>query len=185
MLEDRIGLSCVSEPGAAVRVDPCWFYSHSRLAAVFWLPQLLSVSVILSYTARDFVTVKAGDMYITSVYVSPNQDNAYFLQFLDDFKNFYLSAGCPPMVLCGDFNARSQLWGDNKCNHRGEILEEWTAELDFRLCNLGNTFTCIRPQGSSIPDTTWTSPSCVDRISRWHVVTGMETFSDHVYIFST
>lgn len=68
------------------------------------------------------------------------------------------------------------------CNRKREILEEWTSEMDFRLCNVGNTFTCVRPQGSSIPDITWCSPSYLNRISHWPVLLGMESFLDHAYI---
>lgn len=87
------------------------------------------------------------------------------------------------LCLCGDFNARSSFWGDSVCNKRGELLEEWATGLDFRLCNEGAQFTCVRPQGSFIVDTIWISPSGVDRVDSWHVVTGMKTLSDHRYIF--
>lgn len=182
MLENGFGLACIAEPNASVLDSFGWFYSTSKLAAIFWLPQFLSAPVILIHRARDFVIVKVGDVHIASVYVSPNRDNDYFVEFLEDFKTTYLSIGHPVLVLCGDFNARSPLWGDSLCDRRGEILEEWTAELDFRLCNVGNSFTCLRPQGSSIPDITWCSPSCLDRLSHWVVLTGLETWSDHAYI---
>lgn len=175
-------VACVAEPSASVLGSFGWFSSSSKLAAIFWLPQFLSSPVILIHKARDFVTIKVGDIYIASVYVSPNRDIVYFVEFLEDFKTFYLSIGCPVMILCGDFNARSHFWGDTVCDRRGDILEKWTAELDFRLCNVGNSFTCLRPQGSSIPDITWCSPSCLDQVSHWVVLSGMETWSDHAYI---
>lgn len=183
MLENGISLACVSEPNVSSLKSVGWFSSHSELAAVFWIPQFLDMPVILVHRARDFVTVKIGDVYVTSIYVSPNKSVKYFADFLMDFKTFYLSIGCPLMTFCGDFNARSQFWGDIVCNRKREVLEEWAAEMDFRLCNVGNTFTCVRPQGSSIPDTTWCSFSCLNRISHWSVLLGMESLSDHAYIF--
>lgn len=107
MLENSFGLTCVAEPNALSLKSFGWFSSHSKLAAIFWIPQFLDVPVILIHMARDFVT-KVGDVYVTSVYISPNKDINYFADFLMDFKTFYLSIGCPLMTFCGDFNARSQ-----------------------------------------------------------------------------
>lgn len=182
MLENGIGLACVAEPNVSLLKSFGWISSHSKLAAIFWISQFLDISIVLIHVAKDFVIVKVGEVYVTSVYVSPNKDVNYFADFLTDFKTFYVSAGYPVMIFCGDFNARSHFWGDVVCDRKGEILEEWTAEMDFRLCNVGNIFTCVRPQGSSIPDTTWCSPACLNRISHWCVLLGMESFSDHSYI---
>lgn len=65
MLENRIGLSCVADPVAPTSANSLWFYSKNGLAAISWLPKILSVPVILAHTARDFVVVKAGDIFIT------------------------------------------------------------------------------------------------------------------------
>jgi len=134
---------------------------------------------------RDFVVAKFGYVYVVSVYVSPNEGLNYFLDFLDELRDYYLSIRGSFMLICGDFNARSSFWGDSVCNKRGEAFEEWAAGLDFRLCNEGARFTCVRPQGSSIVDTTWILSNGVGRLDSWSVVDNMETLSDHKYISST
>lgn len=48
--------------------------------------------------------------------------------------------------------------------------------------NIGNAPTCVRHQGSSIVDLTWTSPSMTSRVSEWIVREDLELLSYHVYI---
>lgn len=57
--------------------------------------------------------------------------------------------------------------------------------LDIRLLNTGVTYTCIRPQGSSIIDLSWASSGLIERIEGWSVLEQMETLSDHLYIVFT
>ncbi|KMQ89740.1 reverse transcriptase [Lasius niger] len=47
---------------------------------------------------------------------------------------------------------------------------------------MGNTPTCVRPQGSSIVDLTWSSPDLAPMIIEWKVMEDMESLSDHVGI---
>lgn len=54
--------------------------------------------------------------------------------------------------------------------------------FDLRLLNSGNVPTCTRWQGESIVDLTWISPSMVNMVYGWRVMTNVETLSDHNYI---
>lgn len=85
-------------------------------------------------------------------------------------------------IICGDFNCRSSVWGSSNTNRKGTILAEWMAEQGMALANVGNRPTCVRPQGSSIVDLTWTSQDLAGRIHNWRVLDG-ENMSDHRYVF--
>lgn len=85
------------------------------------------------------------------------------------------------VILAGDFNARSKLWGDKKTTDRGELLEQWVNRFDMRLMNEGNAPTCIRPQGTSIVDLTWVTAGLIEKVTEWKVLED-ETLSDHVCI---
>lgn len=61
-------------------------------------------------------------------------------------------------------------------------MEQWAATHDLRLANIGNTPTCVRPQGSSIVDLTWDSSGIIGQVNDWQVREDMETLSDHAYI---
>lgn len=49
-----------------------------------------------------------------------------------------------------------------------------------RIANIGSTPTCVRSNGSSIIDLTWTTPDLADKIRNWEENT--ETLSDHAFI---
>lgn len=63
-----------------------------------------------------------------------------------------------------------------------ELLCAWALSHD-RLVSVGNTSTYIRPQGHSIVDITWSSPSLIDHLGAWRVLGDVETLSDHLYVF--
>lgn len=64
-----------------------------------------------------------------------------------------------PIMVAGDFNAKSPVWGSPRQNRRGEVLIEWAAVLGLCVLNMGSRSTCVRPQGESIVDLTWVTPS--------------------------
>lgn len=127
--------------------------------------------------------MRFADLCVVSIYISPNCAMNYFLNALDELRSFCVTCDCPYLIICGDLNSRSRLWGYSRTNVRGRILEGWLTERDLRISNVGNTPTCVRPQESSIVDLTIISASLIGRVSDWHVVQGFESFSDHRYIF--
>lgn len=85
-------------------------------------------------------------------------------------------------MVCGDFNAHSTLWGSPSTDKRGEFIERCSATRDLRLLNVGEVYTCVRPQGCSVIDLTWASPSLPERVENWSVLENTETLSDHQYL---
>ncbi|XP_071581984.1 uncharacterized protein [Temnothorax nylanderi] len=89
------------------------------------------------------------------------------------------------LLICGDFNAHSSLWDPRHRDYKGDLLEDWAAQMDVRLINVGNKATFASAQGSSIIDLTWASPGLLGRIRNWAVRDEMESLSDHAYITFT
>ncbi|KAJ0182129.1 hypothetical protein K1T71_002851 [Dendrolimus kikuchii] len=87
-----------------------------------------------------------------------------------------------PVLVLGDFNAKSVAWGSPSTCARGESLEEWAIEQGLVVLNRGSEYTCVRQRGGSIVDITFASPELARRVRDWRVVTGVETLSDHRYI---
>ncbi|XP_067216910.1 uncharacterized protein [Linepithema humile] len=83
-----------------------------------------------------------------------------------------------PVLVTGDFNAWSTVWGSWSTNAKGRTLLKWTAEMDLLLLNRGSTNTCVRPRGWSIVDLTWATPPAARLVSQWGVSEG-EFLSDH------
>lgn len=67
-------------------------------------------------------------------------------------------------------------------NIRGTLLNELTASLDLRLLNVGDVPTCVRRQGESVVDTSWSTAGFRSRVMFWCVLDLEETLSDHCYI---
>ena len=86
------------------------------------------------------------------------------------------------VLILGDFNDKSTLWGFPRTNPRGEAVAEWATELDLRLLNEGSKNTCVRWQGESIVDLTWASPSAARKVKNWRVAIELRSLSYHRYI---
>lgn len=95
--------------------------------------------------------------------------------------NDALSRTVGKVLICGDFNSKSTLWGSLYTIERGTTIEEWAAENDLRLLNSGTGPTCIRAQDTSIVDLTWGTLNLVRQIKKWSVM-DVITLSDHAYI---
>ncbi|XP_046417433.1 uncharacterized protein LOC124178240 [Neodiprion fabricii] len=107
-----------------------------------------------------------------------------FEAFMDDLERVIRSAGDSGrgVLVGGDFNTRSPTWDPAVSNRRGELLERWAASCGVSLHNDGCTATCVRAQGSSVVDLTWSTPSLTPTVQQWRVLTERETLSDHLYI---
>ncbi|KAI5638619.1 endonuclease-reverse transcriptase domain-containing protein [Phthorimaea operculella] len=90
-----------------------------------------------------------------------------------------------PVLVLGDFNARSRVWGDMEDTIKGDTLLEWAAGLDLRLLNRGSTSTCVRWQGESIVDLSWASQLAERMVSDWRVAEEIVSLSDHRHIVFT
>lgn len=82
------------------------------------------------------------------------------------------------VIVAGDFNAKSPIWGSSVPNNRGEVLLVWMAALGLTIHNVGNEPTCVRHNGYSHIDITLSNERAADEISEWEVL-GVETLSDH------
>lgn len=89
---------------------------------------------------------------MVGVYFSPRLNKAVFEAGHDGIGDFIRSRLPAPVLLAGDFNAKSALWGSSCPNLRGEILEEWAVALGLVCLNEGNVSTCIRACRRHWPD---------------------------------
>ncbi|KAL6416583.1 hypothetical protein ACFW04_013336 [Cataglyphis niger] len=179
MRELNIGVAAISEP-PFISNRANRFYSSNGLAMIFHDSGLTGASPVLAFQGNNVVVVRMGEVYLVSCYVSPNIPRGEFLEFVDELDDA-LAHSKNKILICGDFNSKSKLWGSPFSDERGTTIDEWAAASDLRLLNTGSDPTCIRAQGCSIIDLTWASPGLVRYISSWQVL-DLSTLSDHVYI---
>jgi len=93
---------------------------------------------------------------VYSCFNSRNDTAENFAAFLDDV---HRSANdCDRrthLVICGDFNAWSQVWGSARNDLRGEQLADLAASLGLSVENTGDTATYRRINAESFIDITF------------------------------
>jgi len=129
--------------------------------------------------------VKWGPIYVASCYAPPRWTPGEFETFLERLGAVVQGIlHDAPIIVAGDFNAKSPAWGETRRDRRGNALVGWASEHGLCVLNRGRVSTCVRPQGESIVDITMGSPYAARMVSGWRVVKDMrgETLSDHLYI---
>jgi len=178
--ETETNMAIVSEP-PAISESPNWFCSGNKLAAVYVGDSLSRGRTKLVAKLVHSVVVKFRDIWVICSYASPSMGFDDFEAFLNDLERIVIGRGNRRIVLAGDYNSHSRWWDSLSTNRRGEAMESWAAALDLTLQNDGVTQTCVRPQGSSIVDLTWTTADIAGSIINWRV-SSIETLSDHMFL---
>ncbi|KMQ88876.1 reverse transcriptase [Lasius niger] len=121
-LEMKVGLCVIAEPSYIPKTTG-WFYSDNNLAAIYHNGDNLGHTCKLVRRGTNFVAARLGNVHILSCYISPNVSIREYEVFLDDLTEcIRILPG--KILICGDFNAWSRLWGSAFTNRRGELVED-------------------------------------------------------------
>lgn len=180
IIEMKIGICIIAEP-YIIPNNPTWAGSIDGKAAIVWIPAYVKVPGILLKQGQYSIALKWGDLTVVSCYISPNVDDTEFNDFLIEMEEMVLLAGSNT-IIGGDFNSWSTMWGSTLTDTRGSKLSRWAATNDVRLINVGKKPTCVRPQGTSVVDLTWSTPDLGNKIKLWTILEHL-TMSDHKYIY--
>jgi len=121
-----------------------------------------------------------------SCYCTPNcttQEFDVFLSGLEESICNHITSDTA-LVVAGDFNSHSAEWGSANDDTRGRMLSEFTSALGLYVCNVGNVPTFKRVNASSVIDMTFAHSPPTNRtlVENWHVLTELESASDHLYV---
>ncbi|KAE9528675.1 hypothetical protein AGLY_012250 [Aphis glycines] len=86
-----------------------------------------------------------------------------------------------PVVIAGDFNAKSRTWRNPRDDGRGTLLADLVAALDATVCNDGQSPTFVRNQSKSFIDVSFVSSRILGLVKNW-TVREDESLSLHRYI---
>ncbi|XP_075983175.1 uncharacterized protein LOC142981264 [Anticarsia gemmatalis] len=181
MAQWLIHVAVVSEPYMVPARDN-WVGDLTGTAALVRLASHGSPPFEKVARGRGCVAASMGSVTVVACYCSPNCVPSDFERFLQEVSRLVRWAHPSPVLVAGDFNAKSVAWGSPATNARGQALEEWAVSLGLVLTNRGSVNTCVRQQGSSIVDLTFTSAALARRVQDWSVLEEVETASDHRYI---
>lgn len=180
MQEEAIDVAILSDP-YRIQDNGCdrLADASTQRAAILVFGKQISVSNVIR--DAEFVSAKVGGYQVYSCYATPNPATrdafGNLLLRLED--SIRLVPRGTPVVVAGDFNARSAAWGDRVTSRRGDELCDLFAALQLVVQNEGSTPTFTRGEGS-IVDVTATSGgvSC----SSWEVLSDTFNYSDHNYV---
>lgn len=105
------GLGVIAEPYRVPATHPCWASDLSGLAALTWRETSSSPPCRHRESGHGFVAVDWGPMSVIAVYVSPNVSQTQFEDWLDDVRECARQCAPRPLIVAGDFNAKSGMWG--------------------------------------------------------------------------
>lgn len=96
----------ISEPPCIPNSEG-WFGSKDGLAAIYLCDKRRKGRLIKQ--AENFIVVEWENIYMISVYISPNVDRTDFLIFLDDLGD-EVHVLKDHILIGGDFNSKSTHW---------------------------------------------------------------------------
>ncbi|KAK9708077.1 Endonuclease-reverse transcriptase [Popillia japonica] len=90
-------------------------------------------------------------------------------------------SGKKEVIIAGDINAKSHLWGSPTTDKKGEHWSEWIAALNLVVQNTGLTPTFVRGETQSFIDVTLSTPKIAARVMDWQVFEE-ESLTEHRFI---
>lgn len=126
------------------------------------------------------IAINYNNMLIISSYITPNIDDSVAADRLDDIREVICSKKWMGVLLAGDLNGKSPLWGGNEWNNRGKMIIEYVINLGLTPIYTHGGITCTRGNGSKV-DILITSTNLVYKVISSKVLTEY-TASDHLYL---
>lgn len=156
-----------------------WLEDDTQTAAI-WIPTG-DLSSKENGKGNGFVWAWFDNLTVISCYLTPSDNVDAFQRKLDEIEDLVRDRQ-GPIILAGDFNARSPEWGMPTTNFRGSRIVQMAARAGLTVANVGNTPT-FRRHGceGTIPDITLVSENEIGHIKNWKVLE-IYTASDHQYI---
>jgi len=180
--EQRVEVVLITDPYPTPEGSTSWFTSSGTQRAAIWLAGS-GVTATEIHRNPEFVSARLNGVQTFSCYASPNKSRAEFevlLQRLED-KVRAAEPGVPVLII-GDFNARSAAWGDWCHDSRGDDLSTLFSSLGLQVLIKGSNPTFVGIGRGSLVDVTAVSEFLVRRVSGCRVCEEVKSMSDHQYI---
>lgn len=173
--EKEADVLCISEPNR-IPDQPGWVGSTDGKCAMY-----IQTNLQVMRTGSDIgiAWAELETLGVYSCYISPNCRPEEFDDFLEQLHSS-VSEATSEVIVSGDFNAHSQVWGSSRRDRRGEALLDTVESLNLVILNDGKTPTF--PRGNSFLDLTFATPGIIRKLGTWEVLEE-ESMSDHQYVF--
>lgn len=138
MAEWGVDLAVVAEPH---RVPDYWIGDDRGLVAIAGKRSRAVLPLTLVDKGRGWVALW-GEATVVGVYASPALGLPEFEDLLGEVEGVFRRPPTRPVLVMGDFNAKSPLWGSPVTSSKGEHLEGWAEGLGLLVLNRGTGPTC-------------------------------------------
>lgn len=173
--EKEADVLCISEPNR-IPDHPGWVGSTDGKCALYLQPNL---QVLRTGSDIGIAWAELETLRVYSCYISPNCRPEEFDDFLEQLHSSAREV-TTEVIVSGDFNGHSQVWGSSRSDRRGEALLDMAESLNLVILNDGRTPTF--PRGNSFLDLTFATPGIIRKLGTWEVLEE-ESMSDHQYVF--
>lgn len=155
-----------------------WYSDESDLAAIAVVGNV-SINQV-GPVVRGFRWVEFPGFRLYSCYWTPNCALAEYVDFLRRLE-ISIRTSSAPVIVAGDFNAKSSAWGSPRDDIRGSHLVDIISALDASVCNEGQSPTFVRGESATYIDVTFASARIRGTVNNWSVRDD-ESLSLHKYI---
>ena len=144
-------------------------------------------TLMLHHLSNDNLTTAqlltpSGSLFMVSAYLPPHENNITTENFIQTLQNVIDNINRnQPVIIAGDLNAKSPLWGSPYGDNRGELFEEFIENNDLTVLNNNTIPTFQGHRGSSFIDVTLANAAAYRKINRWQIADD-ETLSEHALI---
>ncbi len=179
--EHEVDIMLISEQYRSYKEERRNFYEDELGTAAIWVLKPQRLPVTGQGCGRVYVWVKSQDITYFSCYHTPNISAEEHQTLLDELEDAIAQAE-GELLVGGDFNAKSEEWGDSEPDVRGRRLTDLIARQNLAILNSGTT-TTFRRTGCrhTIIDVSLSSENHAANIKDWTVLEE-ENGSDHQYI---
>ncbi|KAI4470019.1 reverse transcriptase [Holotrichia oblita] len=139
-----------------------------------------NVRILNKGLGDGYVWVETQGIIIYGCYISPNINLASFTNFQQNLRRD-MKKHQKEILVGGDFNAKSYLWGSAVEDKRGKLLAEWMAEDHLIVHNRGDVATFVRGNSRSYIDLTFSTRKIAGSVINWRVIED-ESLSFHRHI---
>lgn len=182
MDERDVDVAVIAEPYRIPTGNPLWAGTPGGSVAITWRRSSDPIPCSQEDIGNNFVLVRWGEIRVMGVYLPPSLRVADVEESLGQMERCIRALPHSPVLVMGDFNAHSTLWGSRRDCARGRLVLDWANSMGLICINRGNESTCVRHQGESVVDLTWATPAAARLIRDWRVLSSVESLSDHVHI---
>lgn len=171
------GIILITEPNAFKSKRDNYFESTDNKVAIKTNQNLVGATDGWK-SETNFVHFNWNNYLIICCYLNPN-DTHHELEISLLKLEMIIQKSKKKVIITGDFNSRSTLWGDKTTNFRGKMVEEWFLSNDLYCHNDGDKFipTFSNYNGESVIDLIFTTQDIKDEVVI--DILPNETLSDH------